>query len=56
MKIIAPSDTHGLHQALQIPDGDILIHAGDLTRPGTLVGVSKPRTQPERTEFEDNII
>lgn len=30
MKIVAISDTHGLHNSLQIPDGDILIHAGDL--------------------------
>ena len=36
MKIIAISDTHGLHESLDIPDGDILIHAGDLTRHGTL--------------------
>jgi predicted phosphodiesterase len=39
MKLIAISDTHGLHRSLEIPDGDILIHAGDLTRHGTLVDV-----------------
>jgi Icc-related predicted phosphoesterase len=36
MKLIALSDTHGFHRSLEIPDGDILIHAGDLTRHGTL--------------------
>ena len=36
MKIIAISDTHGLHGSLKIPNGDLLIHAGDLTRHGTL--------------------
>ena len=36
MKLVAISDTHGLHRSLQIPDGDILVHAGDLTRHGTL--------------------
>jgi len=36
MKIIAISDTHGLHKSLTIPDGDILIHAGDLCNHGTL--------------------
>ena len=36
MKIVAISDTHGLHRSLEIPDGDVLIHAGDLTRHGTL--------------------
>ena len=36
MKLIAIADTHGLHRSLEIPDGDILIHAGDLTRHGSL--------------------
>lgn len=36
MKIVAISDTHALHRHLSIPDGDILIHAGDITRKGDL--------------------
>lgn len=36
LRIVALSDTHGLHDRLEVPDGDILIHAGDLTRSGTL--------------------
>jgi len=36
MKLIAISDTHGYHRSLKIPDGYILIHAGDLTRHGSL--------------------
>ena len=35
MQIVAISDTHGKHRDLKIPDGDILIHAGDVTRGGT---------------------
>ena len=35
MKIVCISDTHGLHWNLTVPDGDILIHAGDVTRYGT---------------------
>jgi Icc-related predicted phosphoesterase len=31
MKIICISDTHNLHKDLKIPNGDILIHAGDMT-------------------------
>lgn len=31
MKIICISDTHNLHKNLKVPDGDILIHAGDMT-------------------------
>lgn len=41
MKIICLSDTHGLHNeiiqnGINLPDGDILIHAGDLTNIGGL--------------------
>lgn len=35
MQIVAISDTHGKHRDLKTPDGDILIHAGDVTRGGT---------------------
>jgi len=34
MQIVAISDTHGKHRDLKISDGDILIHAGDVTRGG----------------------
>jgi Icc-related predicted phosphoesterase len=35
MRIIAVSDTHGLHNGIQgLPDGDILVHAGDLMNSG----------------------
>jgi Icc-related predicted phosphoesterase len=40
VKIIAISDTHGAHAGQDIPDGDILVHAGDLTRTGTLAQVA----------------
>ena len=35
IKIVIISDTHNCHNALNIPDGDILIHAGDMTEYGT---------------------
>lgn len=34
MKIVAISDTHGKHQNLILPEGDILIHAGDVSSMG----------------------
>lgn len=34
MQILAISDTHGKHRELKIPDADILIYAGDITRGG----------------------
>lgn len=30
MKIVAISDTHGQYEQLEIPDGDVLVHAGDI--------------------------
>ena len=34
MKIVAISDTHGLHDQLVLPDGDLLIHTGDISKRG----------------------
>ncbi len=36
MRLVVISDTHGLHDRLEIPEGDVLIHAGDLTSHGDL--------------------
>lgn len=35
MKIVAISDTHTMHRGIDIPDGDVLIHAGDITGRGS---------------------
>lgn len=35
MKIVQISDTHGYHKQTNIPDGDLLIHAGDISRRGS---------------------
>ncbi len=35
MKIIALSDSHNLHSRIEVPECDILIHAGDATTRGT---------------------
>lgn len=34
LRIIAISETHGLHKQITVPDGDVLVHAGDLTARG----------------------
>lgn len=34
MRFVCISDTHGLHDNINIPDGDVLIHAGDFTNIG----------------------
>lgn len=36
MRVVALSDTHGRHGAVAVPDGDLLIHAGDFTDHGSL--------------------
>jgi len=41
LKVVCLSDTHELHRNVAVPDGDLLIHAGDITffsqRPSVLV-------------------
>ena len=39
LRIVAISDTHGNHWGLKVPDGDILIHAGDMTVRGSIEDV-----------------
>ena len=34
MRLVLISDTHGDHDHLTVPDGDVLIHAGDMTENG----------------------
>ncbi|GAB4395282.1 MAG: hypothetical protein OHK0053_01720 [Microscillaceae bacterium] len=34
MKIVCLSDTHTLHRKVKVPEGDILIHAGDICHKG----------------------
>jgi len=36
MRIVAISDTHSQHSKIKLPDGDILIHAGDATWRGEI--------------------
>ncbi len=36
LQIVCMSDTHNKHELLAIPDGDILIHAGDMSSRGKL--------------------
>lgn len=36
MKLVLISDTHNHHEKLKVPEGDVLIHAGDTTGGGSL--------------------
>lgn len=54
MRIVCVSDTHGQGRDLAVPDGDVLVHAGDLTGMGTLAQLAKEatwlRSLPHRTK------
>ncbi|MBX7219371.1 MAG: metallophosphatase domain-containing protein [Blastocatellia bacterium] len=41
MRLVAISDTHSKHGQLEIPAGDVLIHAGDFTRIGSLDDIAE---------------
>lgn len=36
MRVVCVSDTHALHDQVLVPGGDVLVHAGDFTRMGSL--------------------
>src|SRR5690554_4798574 len=40
MKIVCISDTHNCNGEFDVPDGDLLIHAGDFTNNGSIVEVA----------------
>jgi Icc-related predicted phosphoesterase len=39
MRIVCVSDTHARHHLTEMPPGDVLVHAGDITRHGSLEDV-----------------
>jgi hypothetical protein len=53
-RIVCISDTH--NQTPALPEGDVLIHAGDLTNQGSLSEVGRTVAWLERVEFEVKIV
>ena len=41
MRLVIISDTHGKHSELSLPEGDMIIHAGDVSRKGSRTEVSE---------------
>ena len=41
LRIVCISDTHGEDPSPRLPPGDIFIHAGDLTDPGSLLELER---------------
>jgi Icc-related predicted phosphoesterase len=55
MKFVTISDTHFKHSSLVLPKGDILIHAGDITRKGDKSEVVDFLNWFEKQDFEYKI-
>lgn len=36
VRFVCISDTHNRHKSLHVPDGDVLIHAGDISLKGSV--------------------
>jgi Icc-related predicted phosphoesterase len=59
MKIICISDTHEKHNRIEpenLPDGDVLVHAGDITKRGSLRGVESFCRWLDDTNFQHKIV
>lgn len=59
VRIVILSDTHGLHEHLQLllPPGNVLIHCGDFANRGSLIQIRKFRDWFSRqTQFTDRIV
>jgi len=55
MKIVVISDTHGQHARLQLPPGEMLIHAGDLTPMGSRTDVLRFLNWFQRQPFKHKL-
>ena len=58
-RFVCISDTHNASPAdgaFKLPKGDVLIHAGDLTKQGTLKELRKTLDWIESTDFEAKIV
>lgn len=55
MRIVAISDTHMGHEDVQLPEGDVLIHAGDATFMGTVKEVSTFAVWMRKQKFKHKI-
>lgn len=56
MKIVAISDTHTFEDRITIPDGDMLIHAGDFTISGTFEEVKQFALWLEKQPHKHKIV
>lgn len=58
-RFVCVSDTHNASPkdgAFKLPKGDVLIHAGDLTKQGTFAELQKTLTWIDEADFEIKIV
>ena len=58
-RFVCVSDTHNASPAdgaFKLPDGDVLVHAGDLTNQGTYAEIRKTLDWIEAADFEAKIV
>ena len=56
MKFVAISDTHGCHRQLNLPKGDVLLHAGDVCNQGNASQVEDFLDWLSKLDFQHKII
>lgn len=56
VKVVAVADTHGYQSELNVPDGDIFIHAGDLSQIGTVGQLEEAATWIRGLPHKEKII
>lgn len=56
MKIIAISDTHEREQFVKLPEGDVLVHAGDSTFRGEVKAVAKFAHWMSQQDFKHKVV
>ena len=55
MRIVCISDTHGQHEKLRLPEGDIIIHAGDVSSRGSQFEITQFLSWFDALDFQYKI-
>jgi Icc-related predicted phosphoesterase len=56
MRLIIISDTHGAHEQLTLPEGDVLIHCGDMINQGSLLRFNHFAAWMRAQKFDHKLI
>lgn len=56
LRLVAISDTHERHRYVSLPEGDVLIHAGDITKKGSLQAIEDFATWMKEAPHKHKIV